>query len=45
MIDVAICNAFVLCNYQGMSKLGQLKFRTDFAKQLIGAYLTGLFAA
>ena len=31
LIDVSICNAFVLCNYhrlsQGMGKLKQLKFR------------------
>jgi hypothetical protein len=49
LIDVAICNAFVLCNYhrlsQGMGKLRQLKFRTDLAKQLIGGYSTSVSAA
>lgn len=44
LIDVAICNAFVLCNYrrlsQGMGKLRQLNFRTELAKQLIGGYST-----
>ena len=48
LIDVAICNAFVLCNYrrlsQGMGKLRQLKFRTELAKQLIG-YSTRVSAA
>lgn len=41
LIDVAICNAFVLCNYQrlgqGLGKVRQLKFRTALAKPLIGA--------
>lgn len=49
LIDVAICNAFVLCNYrrlsQGMGKLRQLNFRTELAKQLIGGYSTRVSAA
>ena len=49
LIDVAICNAFVLCNYhrlsKGMGKLKQLKFRTDLAKQLIGGHSTSGSAA
>ena len=40
LVDVATCNAFVLCNNyhwlsQGMGKLRQLKFRIGLAKQLI----------
>ena len=49
LIDVAICNAFVLCNYhrlsKGMGKLKQLKFRTDLAKQLIGGHSTSVSTA
>ena len=49
LIDVSICNAFVLCNYhrlsQGMGKLKQLKFRTGLAKQLIGGYSSCVPAA
>lgn len=44
LIDVSICNAFVLCNYhrlsQGLGKVRQLKFRTSLAKQLIGGFST-----
>ena len=44
LIDVSICNAFVLCNYhrlsQGLDKVRQLKFRTSLAKQLIGGFST-----
>jgi len=40
LIDVSICNAFVLFNYhrlnQGMGKVRELKFRTGLARQLIG---------
>ena len=49
LIDVSMCNAFVLCNYhrlsQGMGKLKQLKFRTGLAKQLIGGYSSCVSAA
>ena len=44
LIDVSICNAFVLCNYhrlsQGLGKVRQLKFRTSLAKQLIRGFST-----
>ena len=53
LVDVSICNAFVLCNCfrreRGKSKLKQLTFRTDLAKQLIGGFssclVTGAFQA
>jgi len=49
LIDISICNAFVLCNYHrlglGQCKLKQLDFRLSLAKQLIGGFSTTMSAA
>ena len=49
LIDVSICNAFVLCNYhrlgQGQCRLKQLDFRLSLAKQLIGGFSSTVSAA
>ena len=49
LIDISICNAFILCNYhrleQGMGKVSQLKFRSILAKQLIGGFSSSVSAA
>ena len=49
LIDISICNAFVLCNYhrlgQGQCKLKQFDFRLSLAKQLIGGFSTTVSAA
>lgn len=49
LIDISICNAFVLCNHhrlgKGQCKLRQLDFRLSLAKQLIGGFSTTVSAA
>lgn len=49
LIDISICNAFVLCNYhrlgQRQCKLKQFNFRLSLAKQLIGGFSTTVSAA
>ena len=44
LIDVSMCNAFVLCNYHRLSQ-GMGKFGTGLAKQLIGGYSSWVSAA
>ena len=49
LIDISICNAFVLCNYrrlgEGQCKLRQLDFRSSLGKQLIGGFSTTVSVA
>ena len=49
LIDILICNAFVLCNYhrlgQGQCRLRQVDFRLSLAKQLIGGFSSTVSAA
>ena len=49
LIDVSICNAFILCNFyrqsRGQGRVKQLQFRTRLAKQLIGGFSSCVSAA